>query len=91
MPRLKSKATKPDNWATLFANEIQRKETVFPLSAKSIEQIMEMRQASGFPASHSITKLFLAGEIKSGRVKLLRGVVLKDGKRINAARYIIAS
>ena len=89
MPQPKSKAT--DNWATLFAAEIQRSETVFPANAKSVEQIMEMRKATGFPASHTMTKLFLAKEIKSGRVKLLRGVVLKDGKRINAARSIIAS
>lgn len=89
MPQPKLKAT--DNWATLFANEIQRKETVFPPNAKSIDQIMEMRKATGFPASHSITKVFLAEEIKSNRVKLLRGVVWKNGKRITAARYIIVA
>ena len=91
MPQPKSKAIKADNWATLFAAEIQRKETVFPPNAKSVEQIMEMRKATGFPGSHTMTKLFLAKEIKSGRVKLLRGVIVRDGKRINAARYIIAS
>jgi len=87
----KSKATKPDSWAALFSAEIKRSETLFPANAKSLEQIMEMRKATGYPASHTMTKRFLAQEVKSGRVKVIWGVVLHNGKRVNAARYIIAS
>jgi hypothetical protein len=87
----KSKATKPDSWAALFAAEIQRNETVFPANARSLEQIIEMRKATGYHASRTMTKRFLAQEVKSGRVKVIWGVVLQNGKLVNAARYIITS
>jgi len=91
MPLPKSKATKTDNWVTLFAAEIRRKETAFPPDSLTIEQIMDLRKSAGVSCSRTQTQQFLANEMKAGRIKILKGVALNGNKLQATARYIIAS
>jgi len=91
MPLPKSKATKHDSWAALFAAEIRRKETAFPPDSLTIEQIMELRKSADVSCSRTQTQQFLANEMKAGRIKILKGVALNGNKLQATARYIIAS
>ena len=92
MPLPKSKATKPNSWAALFAAELKGRETVFPADAKSKEEIMAMRKEMGICCSPCQVHRFLKKEIEAGRLKMLTGQVLnKNGKLQYAARYIIVS
>jgi len=90
MPQQKSKVT-DSNWIAMFAAEIRRKETLFPPDALTIEQIMALRKSACVSCSRTQTQAFLANEIKAGRVKLLKGVALKNNKIQSTARYVIAS
>ena len=92
MPLPKSKATKPNSWAAMFAAELKGRETVFPADAKSKEEIMTMRKEMGICCSPSQVHKFLKKEMEAGRLKMLTGRVLdKDKKLQHAARYIIVS
>jgi len=92
MPLPKSKATKPNSWAALFAAELKGRETLFPADAKSKEEIMTMRKGMGICSSPCQTHRFLKKEMEAGRLKMLTGRVLdKDGKLQHAARYVIVS
>jgi hypothetical protein len=88
----KSKATKTNSWAAMFAAELKGRETVFPADAKSKEEIMAMRKEMGICSSPCQTHRFLKKEMEAGRLKMLTGRTLdKDGKLQHTARYIIVS
>ena len=92
MPLPKSKATKPDSWAAMFAAELKGRETVFPADSKSKEEIMTMRKGMGICSSPCQVHRFLKKEMEAGRLKMLTGRTLnKDGKLQHAARYVITS
>ncbi len=91
MPLPKSKATKTNSWAAMFAAELKGRETVFPADSKSKEEIMAMRKEMGICSSPCQVHRFLKKEMEAGRLKMLTGRVLdKDGKLQHAVRYIIA-
>lgn len=92
MPLPKSKVTKPDSWAAMFAAELKGRETVFPADSKSRQEIMTMRKKMGICCSPSQVHLFLKKEMEAGRLKMLTGRTLdKNGKLQSAARYVIVS
>jgi hypothetical protein len=92
MPLPKSKATKTNSWAAMFAAELKGRETVFPKDAKSKEEIMAMRKEMGICCSPCQVHRFLKKEMEAGRLKMLTGQMLnKNGKLQYAARYIIVS
>jgi hypothetical protein len=90
MPLPKSKATKGDRWAALFQAEIAQKETPFPNGSVSVSQIMEMRKRAGVPSSEKVTLVWLQGEKKAGRVKMITGRAIVNGRVNNAVRYVLA-
>jgi hypothetical protein len=92
MLQQKSKVTKSDSWAAMFAAELKGRETVFPADSKSKEEIMNMRKGMGICSSPCQTHRFLKKEMEAGRLKMLTGRTLgKDNKLQHAARYIIVS
>lgn len=92
MPLRKSRAIEADGgaWASLFKAELTRRETAWPANAVTLEQVRKMRKNAGLSSSDSMTRKFLAVEIKNGRVKLLRGYKFMNGKLRNDCRYVLA-
>jgi len=91
MPRQKSKATDADaKWAALFTAEIARRETKFPANALTLEQIRAMRKNAGLACGEGATLGWLRSEKKAGRIKLVSGVAISNGRLNNTVRYILA-
>jgi hypothetical protein len=92
MPQLKSKATKADpakGWADLLQAELSRRETLFPADALDLAQVCQLLRKANLPCGDGFALKWLARQRKAGRVKMLKGIAIKNGKPNHTVRYVI--
>jgi hypothetical protein len=87
-----SKATKADpakGWADLLQAELSRRETAFPPEALNLPQVCQLLKNASLPSGNGFALKWLARERKAGRVKMLKGIAIKNGRPNHTVRYVI--